>query len=96
MRVVGEHSTQRRRWNVSSAGACRKANVGISNEMNEETFTPKTQGFLNNVKRIRVSRGLRRTRKGYLMTNWLIFQYPLYRLIDDRGVTLPRTDGIVR
>ena len=94
MRVVGEHSTQRRRWDVNPVGACRKANVGISNEMNEETFTPKTQGFLNNAKRIRVSRGLRRTRKGYLMTNWLIFQYSLYRLINDREVTLPPPDGI--
>ena len=64
--------------------------------MNEETFTPQTQGFLNNAKRIRVSRGLRRTRKGYLMTNWLIFQYSPYRICHDREVTQPRTDGIVR
>ena len=47
--------------------------------MNEETFTPKTQGFLNNAKRIRVSRGLRNTRKGNPMDKWLIFHY-LYEI----------------
>ena len=62
--------------------------------MDVETFTPQTPGFLNNVKRIRVSRGLRRTREGNLMTNWLIIQYSLYRQDRDRGVTLPPSDGI--
>ena len=62
--------------------------------MNEETFTPQTQGFLNNAKRIRVSRDLRSTRKGNLMTSRLIFRHSLYRIINDREVTLPPPDGI--
>ena len=57
-------------------GAYRKANVGISNEMNEETFTPKTQGFLNNVKRIRVSRDLSGSREAHVMAKRLIILYP--------------------
>ena len=62
--------------------------------MDVETFTPQTPGFLNNVKRIRVSRGLSRTREGKMMTNWLIIQYLLYRQDRDRAVTLPPSDGI--
>ena len=33
---VGEHSTLRRRCGVSHAGACGKANVGISNDKGGE------------------------------------------------------------
>ena len=64
--------------------------------MNIEIFTPKTQGFLNNVKRIRVSRDLRGSREANPMAKRLIFLYPLCRRETDLGVTLPRTDGIVR
>ena len=62
--------------------------------MDVETFTPQTPGFLNYVKRIMVSRGLRRTREGNLMTNWLIFQYSQCRRGCDQAVTLPPSDGI--
>ena len=79
---------------MSSAGACGKENVGISNEMNIEIFTPKTQGFLNNAKRIRVRRGLRSSREANLMYNRLIFRYSLCRSMSDREVTLPPSDGI--
>ena len=33
---VGEHSTQLRRRTVKYSGACRKANVGISNDKGGE------------------------------------------------------------
>ena len=36
LKSVGEHSTQRRRQGVSPSGACRKANVGISNDKGGE------------------------------------------------------------
>ena len=46
------------------AGAAGKANVGMSNDnAGDETRTPKNQGFLINVNRIRVSRVLRITTK---------------------------------
>ena len=64
--------------------------------MNIEIFTPKTQGFLNHAKRIRVSRELSGARRGNAMPKRLIFRCPSYGLMNDRGVTLPRTDGIVR
>ena len=64
--------------------------------MNIEIFTPKTQGFLNHAKRIRVSRELSRTRKGQVMPMRLIFRSPRARFSCDRGVTLPRGDGIPR
>ena len=64
--------------------------------MNMEIFTPKTQGFLSNAKRLRVSRDLRGSREANPMAKRLIFLYPLYRVSTDLGVTLPRTDGIVR
>ena len=79
---------------MRSAGACGKENVGISNEMDIEISTPKTQGFLNNAKRIRVSRGLRSSREANLMYNRLIFRYSLYRTLRDREVELPPSDGI--
>ena len=94
--MVGEHSARRRRWDVSSAGACGKENVGISNEMDVETSTPKTQGFLNNAKRIRVSRDLSGSREAHVMAKRLIFLYPHIRSRWDREVTLPRADGIAR
>ena len=62
--------------------------------MNMEIFTPKTPGFLSNVKRLRVSRDLIKSRKAYEMTKRLIFLYSLYRVSGDRGVTLPPSDGI--
>ena len=64
--------------------------------MNIEIFTPKTQGFLNHAKRIRVSRELSRTRRGQVMHKRLIFRCPSYGVKNDRGVTLPRADGIAR
>ena len=62
--------------------------------MDIEKSTPKTQGFLNYVKRIRVSRDLSGSREANTMENWLIIQYSLYRMNRDRGVTLPPSDGI--
>jgi hypothetical protein len=45
---------------VSYPGACRKANVGISNDKGSEKLPHrKTKGSLINVNRIRVSRDLR-------------------------------------
>ena len=64
--------------------------------MNIEIFTPKTQGFLNHAKRIRVSRELSGTRRGHAMQMRLIFRSPSFRTPGDRGVTLPRADGIAR
>ena len=61
--------------------------------MNMEIFTPKTQGFLNHAKRIRVSRELSRTRRGQVMPMRLIFRSPRHGWGDDREVTLPRGDG---
>ena len=63
--------------------------------MNMEIFTPKTPGFLNNVKRIRVSRGLRISRQAKPMDKRLIFRY-LYERFDrrDGGMTRPPADGI--
>ena len=62
--------------------------------MNIEIFTPKTQGFLNNVKRIRVSRDLSGSREAHVMDSRLIFRHSLYRKDEDREVTLPPSDGI--
>ena len=59
-------------------------------------FTPKTQGFLNHAKRIRVSRELSRTRRGQVMPMRLIFRSPCHGISNDRGVTLPRADGNAR
>ena len=44
LRVVGEHSSRRRRWIVRSAGASGKENVGISNDNgcgNARTESPR-------------------------------------------------------
>ena len=61
---VGEHCSQRRMGTGRRPGAAGKENVGISNEMREQPRTPKTQGFLSDVRRLRVSRDLRNTREG--------------------------------
>eukprot|EP00829_Urostomides_striatus_P014515 TRINITY_DN4319_c0_g2_i3.p1 TRINITY_DN4319_c0_g2~~TRINITY_DN4319_c0_g2_i3.p1 ORF type:complete len:278 (-),score=-93.85 TRINITY_DN4319_c0_g2_i3:147-980(-) len=61
-----------------------------------ETCTPKTQGFLINVNRIRVSQGLRLSRRAIPMDNWLIFQYLNILRWRDEIVTGTRTYGIVR
>ena len=63
--------------------------------MDVETSTPKTQGFLNNVKRIRVSRGLRISRQAKPMDKRLIFRY-LYERFDrrDGGMARAPADGI--
>ena len=76
------------------AGASGKENVGISNEMRGEPRTPKTQGFLSDVRRLRVSRDLTETREGHRMDKRLIFRYPDIGRKRDRGVTLPPPDGI--
>eukprot|EP00829_Urostomides_striatus_P014516 TRINITY_DN4319_c0_g2_i5.p1 TRINITY_DN4319_c0_g2~~TRINITY_DN4319_c0_g2_i5.p1 ORF type:complete len:241 (-),score=-71.28 TRINITY_DN4319_c0_g2_i5:227-949(-) len=60
-----------------------------------ETCTPKTQGFLINVNRIRVSRVLRKSRKVYSMDKWLIFHYLYIEQRRDGVVTHTPTDGIV-
>ena len=58
------------------AGADRKENVGMSNEKKGEIpFRRKTKGSSIDVNQIRVSRGLRRSRKAKLMENGLIFPY---------------------
>ena len=83
--VVGEHSNQRRSLVVRHSGAFRKANVGISNDKaGENPAHRKTKGSEINVNRIRVSRDLRRTRKGKSMENRLIF---LYRIENCDGET---------
>ena len=70
--------------------------------MNVETFTPKTQGFLNNVNRIRVSRELRRTRKGNLIScfplhrpNPRLRMYPIRRTRRAEKVSLPLSKGLL-
>ena len=78
-------------------GANRKANVGISND-NGTGNVPrrKTKGSLIYVHRIRVSRGLRISRKAMPMGSELIFLH-LYKLrCRDGASEVPRTDGIVR
>ena len=91
---VGEHCSQRRMGIGRFPGAAGKENVGISNEMREQPRTPKTQGFLSDVRRLRVSRDLRNTREGDPMEKRSIFRYPQYRINRDLGVTLPPPDGI--
>ena len=50
--------------------------------MSMEMLTPKAQGFLNHVKRIRVSRELSRTREGQAMRMRLILRYYLPRDVE--------------
>ena len=61
---------------MSHAGAIRKANVGISNDKaGEKPAHRKTKVSWIDVRQTRVSRDLRKTRKGYPMANRLIFLY---------------------
>ena len=57
--------------------------------MNMEIFTPKAQGFLNHVKRIRVSRELSRTREGQAMRMRLILRSPLGGRLHARLLSTP-------
>ena len=43
--VVGEHSAQRRRCTVRYAGACRKENVGISNDNEDRNLHTENPRF---------------------------------------------------
>ena len=61
--------------------------------MSMEMLTPTAQGFLINVKRIRVSRELSRTRRGKAMRMRSRFRSPARRPRRDLGVTLPPGDG---
>ena len=71
---------------MRSIGAYRKANVGMSNDKwGEKPHRRKTKVSSIYVNQIRVSRVLRKTRKGYSMANGLIFPY-LLTLKDDGGV----------
>eukprot|EP01023_Acetabularia_acetabulum_P057216 TRINITY_DN665_c0_g1_i2.p1 TRINITY_DN665_c0_g1~~TRINITY_DN665_c0_g1_i2.p1 ORF type:complete len:253 (-),score=1.77 TRINITY_DN665_c0_g1_i2:80-838(-) len=51
-----------------------------------ETRTPKDQGFLSYANQLRVSRDLRRTRKGQSMDNRLIFLYPLSLKVTEANI----------
>ena len=62
--------------------------------MDMEISTPKTQGFLNNVKRIRVSRDLSVSREAHVMEDGLIIPYSHSRQGRDRGVTPAPSDVI--
>ena len=63
---------------MRGAGGYRKANVGMSNDkIGEKPIRRKTKDSSIYANQIRVSRDLRRTRKGKSMANWLIFQYLL-------------------
>ena len=46
----------------------------MSNDWELESSTPKVQGFLSNVRRLRVRQDLRLNRKAKSMESWLIFQ----------------------
>ena len=64
----------------------RKENVGMSNDKRgEKPLRRKTKGSSIYANQIRVSRDLRKTRKGYSMDNRLIFLYLLV-LKGDGGV----------
>ncbi len=93
--VVGEHSGRRGRRGASRAGASGKENVGMSNDKGMcERPPPKTQGFRGHAKRPRVSRELRVSRKAIRMPMRSTFRSRRARRRRDRGVTLPRGDGI--
>ena len=81
--MVGEHSGQRRSRTVRYGEAARKANVGMSNDkQDEKSCRRKTKGSSFYVNQNRVSRDLRRTRRGKSMDNRLIFLYLLYTKSD--------------
>ena len=68
---------------MRSGGGARKANVGMSNDkMGEIPIRRKTKVSSFDVNQNRVSRDLRRTRKGKSMDNRLIFLYLLYNKSD--------------
>ena len=78
-------------------GAIRKENVGMSNDKTcEKHVRRKTKDSSIDVNQIRVSRDLRRTRKGKLMANRLIFRYLCILQRKDGGLEISRTDGMVR
>ncbi len=78
--MVGEHSGQRRSHTVRYGEAARKANVGMSNDkQDEKSCRRKTKVSSFYVNQNRVSRDLRRSRKAKSMENGLIFPY-LYKL----------------
>ena len=61
---------------MSIFGVVRKANVGMSNDKTgEKPVRRKTKVSCIYVNQMRVSRDLRRTRKGKSMANQLIFWY---------------------
>ena len=61
---------------MSYAGAGRKENVGMSNDKyGQKPYRRKTKVSWIDVRQTRVSRDLRKTRKGYSMANGLIFPY---------------------
>ena len=62
--------------------------------MGVEAPTPKAQGFLINVKRIRVSRELSPTRRGTAMHLRSTFRSRPCGSVRDLGVTLPPGDGM--
>ena len=65
-------------------GAARKANVGMSNDKTgEKPVRRKTKVSSFDANQNRVSRDLRRTRKGKSMENRLIFLYLLYNESDE-------------
>ena len=73
-----------------------KANVGMSNDKRGEIpLRRKTKVSSIDANQIRVSRDLRRTRKGKLMENGLIFPY-LHTIKGDGVEDYTRTDEIVR
>ena len=68
---------------MRSGGAAGKANVGMSNDkMGEIPIRRKTKVSSFDANQNRVSRDLRRTRKGKSMDNRLIFLYLLYNKSD--------------
>ena len=71
-------------------GASGKADVGTSNDKGG------AKGFLINVNRIRVSRGLTRSLWAQGKDEHVKIHVLGRRRRRDRGVTLPRADGIAR
>ena len=68
---------------MRNGGVSGKENVGMSNDkIDEKSIRRKTKGSSFYANQNRVSRDLRRTRKGKLMENGLIFPYLLYNKRD--------------
>ena len=71
---------------MRNVGAVGKANVGMSNvKIGEKPIRRKTKGSLIYANQIRVSRGLRGSRKANPMENRLIFRYLYILRWDDEG-----------